>query len=353
MTFLPERMRALRKETAGPGLLLAEIPVPRPGPRDVLIRVRYAGICGTDRHIQAWDPWAASRIAPPLTVGHEFVGTVAAVGEAVRRVAVGARVSGEGHIGCGACEPCRSGNGHICETVDILGVDRDGTFADYLLLPEENVWPVDPAIPDEIAAIMDPLGNAMHTVMAAGVSGRSVLVTGAGVIGLMAIAIARAAGAGTIIATDVEEDRLAQARRMGADATFPATDPGWPDAVRKLTAGEGAQVLLEMSGAPSAIRAGFRALRNGGRAALLGLPSRPVELDLPNDIIFKGATVLGINGRLMYATWYQVESFLVSGRLDIAPLISGIVPLADFADAFRRLDERDALKVLLRVEPPG
>lgn len=342
-------MRALRKESAAPGLVLAEVPEPVPGPRDVVIGVRYAGICGTDRHIRDWDAWAASRIVPPRTIGHELVGTVVAVGSAVERVAVGQRVTAEGHIGCGRCEPCRSGNGHICDAVDIIGVDRDGTFAERIVVPEENVWALDPAIPDTIAAIMDPLGNAMHTVMAAGVSGRSVLVTGAGVIGLMAIAIARAAGAGTILATDIDPRRLARAEAMGADCTWRADDPGWPDAARARTAGEGPQVLLEMSGSPSAIRTGLRVLRNGGRAALLGLPSRPVELDLPNEVIFKGATVLGINGRLMYATWYQVEAFLVSGRLDVASLVTDIVPLADHADAFRRLETGDAVKVLLAV----
>lgn len=342
-------MRALRKVTAGPGLELVDVPIPDVGPREVRIRVHLAGICGTDKHIFDWDAWASSRVPVPLTIGHEFVGTVEALGSAVSRVSLGARVAGEGHIGCGRCEPCRTGNGHICESVDIIGVDRDGTFAEYLILPEDNVWPLDPAIPDEVAAILDPLGNAMHTVMAAGVSGCSVLVTGAGVIGLMAIAIARAAGAGTIIATDVDERRLERARAMGADATFLATDPEWPAKARALTAGEGAQVLLEMSGAQSAIRAGFKALRNGGVAALLGLPSGPVELDLPNDIIFKGATVLGINGRLMYETWYQVESFLATRRLDISSLITDIVPLEEHEEAFRRLAAGDAVKVLLRV----
>jgi threonine 3-dehydrogenase len=343
-------MRALRKIAPGPGLTLADVPVPELGPRDVRIRVRFAGICGTDKHIFDWDAWAESRVPTPLTIGHEFVGTVEALGSAVGRVALGQRVSGEGHIGCGRCEPCRTGNGHICESVDIIGVDRDGTFADHLVLPEDNVWPLDPSIPDEIAAILDPLGNAMHTVMAVGVSGRSVLVTGAGVIGLMAIAIARAAGAGTIIATDVDERRLVRATEMGADAVFLASDPAWPAKARALTAGEGAQVLLEMSGAQSAIRAGFKALRNGGVVALLGLPSRPVELDLPNDIIFKGATVLGINGRLMYETWYQVESFLTTRRLDISSLITDVLPLANYEEAFRRLATGEAVKVLLRVE---
>ena len=343
-------MRALRKLSPGPGLTLTDVPMPELGPRDVRIRVHLAGICGTDKHIHDWDAWAASRIPTPVTVGHEFVGTVDAIGSAVGRVALGQRVAGEGHIGCGRCEPCRTGNGHICESVDIIGVDRDGTFADHVVLPEDNIWPLDPAIPDEVAAIMDPLGNAMHTVMSAGVSGRSVLVTGAGVIGLMAIAIARAAGAGTIVATDVDERRLERARAMGADATFLASDADWPAKVRGAHGGGGRPGAA--GDERRAVRHPRRASRHSATAVAprsSGLPSRPVELDLPNDIIFKGATVLGINGRLMYETWYQVESFLTTRRLEIGSLITDIMPLEEHEEAFRRLATGEAVKVLLRV----
>jgi threonine 3-dehydrogenase len=342
----------LRKASAGPGLArVTDAEVTRPGPGEVLIAVRYAGICGTDRHIYEWDKWSADRVPVGIIVGHEFCGTVAAVGPGVRRVAPGGRVSGEGHIGCGTCQPCRTGNGHICERVDIIGIDRDGCFAEYVLLPEENVWPLHAAIPDRVAGLMDPLGNAMHTVMAAGVSGRSVLVTGTGVIGLLAVAIARAAGAGTILATDVSDERLELARRFGADHVLRADDPTWPQRARHLTAGQGPELLLEMSGHPDAIRMGFAALRNGGTAALLGLPAEPVTIDLPNDVIFKGATVLGINGRRMFETWFQVEAFLAGGRLDIATIISHVVPMDSYEDAFDLVASGHALKVLLEVAP--
>src|SRR5207302_3554032 len=205
------------------------------GPREVLVAVTQAGICGTDRHIYEWDTWSRSRVKLGITTGHEFVGQVAAVGSAVTRTSVGQRVSAEGHIGCGVCQPCRTGNGHICEKVDILGIDTDGCFAEFVAVPEENIWPVHPDIPDHIAAIFDPLGNAMHTVMAAGVSGRSVLITGVGIIGLMAVTIARAAGAGTIVATDVDDRRLALAKTLGADFALRADDEEWVAKARAAT----------------------------------------------------------------------------------------------------------------------
>jgi threonine 3-dehydrogenase len=287
-----------------------------------------------------------------ITTGHEFVGRVAAVGSAVTRTTVGQRVSAEGHIGCGVCQPCRTGNGHICEKVDILGIDTNGCFAEYVAVPEDNIWPVHPDIPDQIAAIFDPLGNAMHTVMAAGVSGRSVLITGVGTIGLMAVTIARAAGAAKIIVTDVSPRRLELARSLGADAALDSRDETWPRVARELTHDQGPEVLLEMSGHPKAIRQGFTALRNGGTAALLGLPSEPVALDLPNDIIFKGATVLGINGRKMFETWYQVENFLLSGRLNLDPIVTHRLPLAAFERGFKLMQAGEAIKVVLDVPSP-
>ena len=321
-------MLAVRKLKNEPGLWLqTDTPVPQIGPRDVLVAVTHTGICGTDRHIYEWDAWSRSRVKVGITTGHEFVGRVHAVGSAVTRTDLGQRVSAEGHIGCGMCQPCRTGNGHICEKVDILGIDPDGCFAEFVSVPEENIWPVHPDIPDHIAAIFDPLGNAMHTVMAAGVSGRSVLITGVGTIGLMAVTIAHAAGAGKILVTDVSPRRLELAKKLGADVTFDSKDDTWPAQARKLTHDQGPEVLLEMSGHPKAIRQGFTALRNGGTAALLGLPAEPVALDLPNDIIFKGATVLGINGRKMFETWYQVENFLLSGRLNLEPIVTHHLPL--------------------------
>ena len=343
-------MLAVKKTAAAPGLTWQPLtPVPAVGPGDVLVAVTHAAICGTDRHIYEWDDWSAQRVPLGVTVGHEFVGRVVAVGDAVNRTRIGKRVSAEGHIGCGQCEPCRTGNGHICEKVDILGIDCDGCMAQYVAIPQENIWPVHDDIPDQVAAIFDPLGNAMHTVMAAGVSGRSVLITGVGIIGLMAVTIARAAGAGIIMVTDTNPDRLELARKLGADITYQATDADWPEAARKVTANQGPQVLLEMSGHPDAIRQGLRALRNGGTAALLGLPSKPVALDLPNDIIFKGATILGINGRRMFETWYQVESFLLARRINLDRIITHQLELEDFDKAIKLMQSGEAIKVVLNV----
>lgn len=343
-------MPAIKKLHDAPGLdYVAQTPVPEMGPRDVVVAVTHAGVCGTDRHIYEWDAWSRSRIPLGITTGHEFVGKVLAVGDAVRGVEVGQRVSAEGHIGCGHCEPCRTGNGHICETVDILGIDIDGCFAPYVRVPEENIWPVDPRIPDRIAAVFDPLGNAMHTVMAAGVSGKSVLITGVGIIGLMAVTIARAAGAARIFVTDIDKKRLDLALKLGADEAFLGTDDSWPDQVRAHTGKQGPQVLLEMSGHGKAIKQGFKALRNGGTAALLGIPGSPVALDLPNDIIFKGATVLGINGRKMFETWYQVESFVTSGRLNLDPIVTHQIAMADFEQAFKMMQSGEAIKVVLEI----
>ena len=341
-------MFAIKKTAPAAGLAWCpDTAVPEVGARDVLVEVTHAGLCGTDRHIYEWDTWAAGRVRVGITVGHEFVGRVAAVGSAVTKFTPGQRVSGEGHIGCGQCQPCRTGNGHICERVDIIGIDIDGCFAQYLRMPEENTWPVSDRIPDELAAIMDPLGNAMHTVSAAGVSGRSVLITGVGAIGLMATAIARAAGASRILAVDISPERLHLAQRFGATDCLDAADPAWPDEARRLTNRQGPEVLLEMSGAPSAIHGGFKALRNGGTAALLGLPSDPIQLDLSNDIIFKGAHVLGINGRKMFETWYQVEGYLTSGRLDLEGVVSHTVPVRDYEKGFELLRSGGATKVVL------
>ncbi len=340
-------MRALVKSAPGPGLDLLEVPLPAIGPTDVLIRVRMAGICGTDGHIWEWDRWSQSRIHPPLIVGHEFVGTVAAVGDAVHRVNLGDRVAAESHISCQNCLLCRTGQEYICERVQILGVDRDGAFADYVAVPEHNVWQLDPAVPDAWAAVFDPLGNAVHTVMAAGVSAKSVVITGVGSIGLMAIPVARAAGAARVIAIDVNPKKLEIAQSLGADAAFDATTPDLRQRVLDLTGGHGTDVLLEMSGSGAAINLGLSLVRNGGRAALLGLPADNVSLNLAENIIFKGLTVLGINGRSMFATWYQMQTLVTARRIDLDPIITHILPLARYRDAFTLLNGGSAVKIVL------
>src|SRR5580658_1992804 len=315
-------MKALRKMRAARGAQLEIVPVPRPRPAEVLVRVRAASICGTDLHIYDWDPWSASRIRPPLTFGHEFCGHVERVGSAVTSVAPGDFVSAEMHLNCGVCRPCRMGQPHVCQRLKIIGIDLDGCFAEFVLIPETNIWKVDPSIPERYAAILDPLGNAVHTVLSGPIAGNTVVVTGAGPIGLMAIAVARACGASTIFATEVNTHRRALAARMGADMTLDPAEPNVVAQVLEATDGAGADVLLEMSGHPVAIRQGFDMLRPGGRASLLGIPTQPVEMDLVNNIIFKGATVLGIYGRKMYETWVQMTELLKAHRLPLDPLFN-------------------------------
>jgi len=340
-------MRALVKPNAAPGFLLTDVPVPDIGAGEVLVRVEKAGLCGTDHHIYDWDGWAQHRIKPPLVVGHEFMGTVAAVGSAVGSVRIGERVSAEGHIADLTCLLCRTGQAHICERVKIIGVDRDGAFAQYVAIPEYNVWRLDPAIDDVVAAILDPLGNAVHTVMAAGVSVKSVVITGVGSIGLMAIPVARAAGATSVYAIDVNPAKLEIARQLGADAAFLATQDDLVAEIKQRTRGDGADVLLEMSGSGAAIDLGLQMLRNGGTAALLGIPADNVNLNLAERIIFKGLTVLGINGRRMFETWYQTEALIKSGRVDPHSIVTHVLPYTQFDRAFELMEKGEAVKIVL------
>jgi threonine 3-dehydrogenase len=340
-------MKALVKARPEAGFTLAEVPVPAIGPTDVLIRVEKAGVCGTDAHIYSWDKWAQARVKPPLTIGHEFMGTVEAVGDAVRAVRVGDRVSAEGHIADLTCLLCRTGQAHICERVKIIGVDCNGAFAEYIAMPEYNVWKLDAAIPDEFAAVFDPLGNAVHTVMAAGVSVKSVVITGVGSIGLMAIPVARAAGASSVYAIDVNPAKLDLAKRLGADETFLATQEGLVDDIKARTGGDGVDVLLEMSGSGVAIDNGLQMVRNGGTAALLGIPSDNISINLAERIIFKGLTVLGINGRRMFETWYQTQALVKSGRVDLRPIITHVLPWTDYDRAFELMRSGEAAKIVL------
>ena len=328
------------------GAQLESVGIPKIGPTDVLVRVRAASICGTDLHIYGWDRWSASRIHPPLTFGHEFCGVVEKVGDEVTTIRGGDFVTAEMHVNCGHCRPCQMGQPHVCQNVKILGIDADGCFAEFVRIPARNVWKVDPAIPEHYAAIMDPLGNAVHTVLAGEIAGLNVLVTGAGPIGLMSIAVARAAGCATLFATDVNAHRRELAKKMGADE---ALDPAQGDVVQHVldaTDGAGVDVMLEMSGHPDAIHKGFQMLRPGGRASLLGIPKDPVTLDLVNDVIFKGATVQGIYGRRMFETWVQMTELLKHGRLNLEPLFKERMPLEKFEDAFSLLESGQAGKVL-------
>jgi len=345
----PRVMRSLVKHHAGVGLKFDnQRPVPDIGPRQVRIRVNKAGICGTDRHIWEWDKWAAGRIPVGIVTGHEFVGHVDAVGAAVERCKPGDRVSAEGHITAGNDYLSRIGEAHIAADTQIIGVDRDGCFADYIVVPEDNVWPVHPDIPDRFAATFDPLGNAVHTVMAADVSAKNVLISGVGIIGLMAVTVARAAGAAKIFVSDIDERRLALARELGAAEAYNARDKKWVEKLRAATGDRGGvDCLLEMSGADAAFEQGFRALRNGGTAALLGLPAKKVNFDFNQHVIFKGCRVLGINGRRMWETWYEMESLLLSGRLELDDIVTHEFPVEDYEKAFETMISGEGIKVLM------
>jgi threonine 3-dehydrogenase len=322
-------------------------PVPAIGAADVLVRVKTASICGTDLHIYGWDRWSQGRIKPPLTLGHEFCGVVERVGEEVTAVKAGDFVSAEMHVNCGHCHQCRLGEAHICQNLRIIGIDQDGAFAEFVKIPASNIWKLDPAIPEHYGAILDPLGNAVHTVLAGPIAGQTVLVTGCGPIGLMSIAVAKACGSSTVFATETNENRRAMAKKMGADVVL---NPAAEDAVARILAetnGTGVDALLEMSGNPTAIQQGFKALRAGGRASLLGIPTENVPLDLVNDVIFKGATVQGIYGRRMYQTWVQMTALLKAGRLNLEPLFGEREPLEKFENAFAKLQGGLAGKILL------
>jgi threonine 3-dehydrogenase len=340
-------MQAIVKEKPGSGLTFADVPIPTVGDDEVLIRVRVTGICGTDVHIYDWDRWSQGRIHPPLTIGHEFAGEVVELGRAVRHVGIGQRVSAEGHITCGVCELCRTGQGHICRDVRIIGVDRDGCFAEYISISAGNIWPVPDSIPDPIAATFDPLGNAMHTVMADPPGGKSVLITGAGAIGLFAVAIARYAGASRIMVIEPNAYKRNLAGQVGADLLLDPASPGVDEAVLDYTEGLGPQILLEMSGHPAAIGQGFRLLRNGGTASILGIPSSPITIDWAKDIIFKGITIRAINGRRMFDTWFQSQNFMLKEQESINRLITHHLPFRQFERGFDLLHAGEAVKIVL------
>lgn len=341
-------MKALVKQSAAAGFALVDVPVPTIRDDEVLIKVRRAGVCGTDVHIYEWDAWASGRCKPPFVVGHEFAGDVEQVGSLVTDVHVGDRVTAEGHIVCGRCHMCRTGNSHVCPQTRIIGVDRDGCFAEYIAMPATNVWHLDDAISYEIGGIHDPMGNAFHTALeGTEIPGATVLVTGCGPIGIFAVGICVAAGASRVIASDVNPRRLELARMIGAhDAVTPDKVAG---VIQKATDGLGVDVVLEMSGVPAAIHQAFREVRLGGRVQMLGIPSKPMEIDLATEIIFKGITIYGVIGRRMYETWIQMSQFLRSGRFDPTPVITHRFPLEGFEDAMHVIKSGEAGKVVFEI----
>ena len=338
-------MLALVKAEAAPGLRLEDVPVPAFGINDVLIRVHKTGICGTDLHIESWDPWAARTIQPPLVIGHEFVGDIVEVGSNVTGFKAGDIVSGEGHVVCGKCRHCLAGQRHLCVDTVGLGVGRDGAFAEYVALPMTNIWHHAPGIDEEVAAIFDPFGNAVHTALAFPVLGEDVLVSGAGPIGLMATAVVRHAGARHVVVSEPNAFRRDLAQVMGATLTV---DPGERDlhsVQAELGMVEGFDIALEMSGVEAALRSAIDNMAHGGRIAILGIPTDEISLDV-NAIVFNQLTLRGIYGREMYETWYQMTVMIQSG-LDIKPVITHRFGFRDFEAAFDAAESGDSGKVIM------
>ncbi|MEP6691782.1 MAG: L-threonine 3-dehydrogenase [Gemmatimonadaceae bacterium] len=340
-------MKALVKKSAGPGFTLSQCPEPSILDNEVLIKVRRAGVCGTDVHIYEWDDWAKGRCKPPFVVGHEFAGDVVQVGALVTDVKTGDRVTAEGHIVDGRCLLCRTGNAHVCPYTKIIGVDRDGCFAEFISMPATNVWHLDDNISYDIGGIHDPMGNAFHTALSATIPGATVLITGCGPIGIFAVGICKAAGASRIIASDVNDRRLALAQQMGA---HDIVHPGEAEAaVKRHTDGLGVDVVLEMSGVPAAIHQAFALVRVGGHVQMLGIPAKPMEVNFATEVIFKGITIYGVVGRRMYDTWIQMTRFLRSGEFDPTPVITHRFPLEEADEAMRVIQSGEAGKVIFEI----
>ena len=338
-------MKSLVKAKREPGIWMEDIPVPEYGVNDVLIKIHKTAICGTDIHIYSWDDWAQATIPVPMTVGHEFYGEIAEIGREVKGFSIGQRVSGEGHITCGMCRNCRAGKRHLCRNTLGVGVNRPGCFAEYLALPASNVLPLPDNITGEQASILDPFGNATHCALAFDMVGEDVLITGAGPIGIMAVAIAKHIGARHVVITDVNDHRLELARKMGATRAINVKYQPIKDVMDELDMSEGFDVGLEMSGNPMALNDMFKAMNHGGHVAILGIPPQETPIDW-NQVIFKGLVIKGIYGREMFETWYKMIAMLQSG-LDISPVMTHHFPVADFQDAFQIMASGQSGKVIL------
>lgn len=338
-------MKALIKERAEPGIWMGDLPTPTIGPNDVLIKISKTAICGTDMHIFFWDSWAQRSINVPMAVGHEYCGSIVEMGSEVRGFSVGDRVSGEGHITCGHCRNCRAGRRHLCRNTVGVGVNRQGCFAEYLSLPAGNAFKLPDSIIDDVASILDPFGNAVHTALAFNMVGEDVLIAGAGPIGIMAVAVARFVGARNVVITDINDYRLGLAMQMGATRAVNVTRESIDDVMHELAMQEGFDIGLEMSGAPSALREMLRTMHHGGSVALLGIPPDETAIDW-TQVIFKGLTMKGIYGREMFETWYKMSALLQSG-LDLGPVITHHFPVHDYLAGFETMGSGHSGKVIL------
>lgn len=343
-----ETMKGIVKEQPAPGAVLrTDLPIPIIGDNDVLIKVRVSAICGTDMHIMSWGDYAASRVPIPMVFGHEFSGDVVKIGKNVTACAVGDRVAGETHIPCNHCYQCTHDNRHICENMKIIGVHVPGCFADYISLPQDCVYRINDSTTYEVGAMLEPMGVAVHGVAAAEVKGKNVLVFGCGPIGLMAVGACKAWEAKTVIAADIMANKLAVASDMGADLALNSMDEDFRQRIMDATDGVGVDVAIDYTGSAPAVQSGLSLVRKGGRFVLVGLPNKPVTLDLADLVIYKEITMIGVTGRRMYETWEQCEQILSSGKFDIHKVVGGTYPLEKFEDAFRALKDGCPGKMLL------
>lgn len=342
-------VNAIVKNTPAAGALWTTRPMPVAGVGELLVRIDAVSLCGTDLHVYNWDAWSAGRVKPPVTMGHEWAGEVLELGPNTTGFVPGDRVSGESHKICGHCRQCRTGDGHVCTSTQIFGVDTDGCFGQYFAVPAASVLKNDPRIPNTISCLQDPLGNAVHAALVEPLAGKSVAILGCGPIGLFAIAVCRAVGATNIIATDASPYRMDLAKTVGADHVLNVRDTDVDDAVATLTHGIGVDVVLEMSGAPKAIQQSLRLAKPGGRISLMGIPAGSVDLNVAEDIIFKGLRIHGVVGRRLYDTWFTMQDLLASGRLDVTPIRTHILPFDQFDAGFALMQAGTCGKVVLKV----
>lgn len=342
-------MKAVIKAKRTRGMQFVEVPTPKVGQRDVLIKVSIASICGTDVHIYDWTRWAQHRFTPPHIIGHEFVGNVLKIGEEVTSVEVGDRVSAESHLTCGRCYQCNKGYAEVCKNLKLLGVDQDGTFAEFLVLPEHVLWKNDPNIPDEWATVQEPFGNAVDTVLTEDISAKNVLILGAGPIGLFAAGIAKACGASLIIVSDPNDYRLAMSKKMGAHIALNPRKQDIIPIILEATKDNGVDVVLEFSGNNQALNQGLKVITPGGRISVLGIYERRVNIDLNKEIIFKKIRVYGITGRKIFSTWYKTSRFLSSGLVDLSPIITHKFSLKDYEKGMKLMKDGKCGKVILQI----
>ncbi len=344
------KMRAILKSKADRGVSFGEVEIPKIRDHEVLVKVKATSICGTDLHIYSWDKWSQSRIKPPLVIGHEFAGEIVEKGKLVKGLEIGDSVSAETHIACGYCYQCKTGNEHICQNLTILGVDVNGTFAQYVALPQRNAWKNDKKLSWEIASIQEPLGNAVQTVFAGGgPSSKTVLIYGLGPIGLMSIELCKALGASKIIAVDISDYRLKLASKFKPDHLLNGKEGDPHKKIMDLTNGTGVDVMLEMSGSPVAFKEGLKVVKTAGFVSLLGIPRDVIEFDIANSVIMKGINLYGIAGRKMYETWYQMKGLLDSGKIDVSPVITHRMKLEDFEKGIELMSEGLCGKIVMTL----